>query len=312
MEALKFSFAGHQTFPLRQLWPYKAYLLASNPQLTDIEDKIRLLGVGANMVDAIIFWARTCNVLTGDRPTELAQLILDPKTGLDPFCEDPASLYLFHWYASKEPSRLTALWYLFNVFSRTSFTREQLQSDFMDFLAREVEKGTLRKLPSEVTVRRDLDTILRSYAPKYVEKGRLKAQGLTLDVSEEAADALFRELDLIGSAQDLYVFRRHSRRALRPELFAFCYLDFYSANRHSLTLDFTQIAYGRGSPGRVFRLDELSLEEYLVSLEEVTEGILLWSEQTGLRQVICRENDSDRLSELQNRLLRKAYQQERV
>lgn len=312
--AIKYTFAGHQTFPLRQLWPYKAYLYANKlPELKENSDfslpKImRLLGVGANMVDAVKFWARACGILSAeDAPTELAKLLFAKDSGLDPFCEDPNTLWLLHWNIARTPEKLTTLWFLFNVFTKNQFTKDDVFKELTAFLEKQKEEGLIKRPPSTITLTRDIDTILRSYAPKYSESGRLKLKGAKLDNSEDAVDALFRELNLIGSTQQGFFFNRGQHQSLSPYLFAYCYIEFWQTQELSPTIDLNKIAYQSGAPGRVFKLDELTLEDYLMQLEELTSGKLRWIEQTGLRQVVCTAHSAAELAALKNELLRSAY-----
>ena len=311
---VKFSFAGHQTFPLRQLWPYKAYLYATKlPDLKQDPDYglpkiMRLLGVGANMVDAVKFWARACGILAADdTPTELARLLFAQPDGLDPFCEDPTTLWLLHWNIARLPEKLTTLWFLFNVFTKNQFTKDDVFKELSAFLEKLRLEGAVKRKPSDMTLNRDIDTILRSYAPKYSETGRLKLKGARLDNSEDAVDALFRELNLIGSSQHGYFFNRGQHQSLSPYLFAYCYIEFWQAQALSPTIDLNKIAYQAGAPGRVFKLDELTLEDYLMQLDELTAVKLKWIEQTGLRQVVCSAQSAEELAVLKADLLRSAY-----
>ena len=314
VSTVKLSFAGHQTFPLRQLWPYKAYLYAT--KLIELKQEpefgvptvMRLLGIGANMVDALKFWARSCGVISSeDQPTELAELLFNQEHGLDPFCEDPTTLWLLHWNIARTPVKLSMLWFLFNVFTKNQFTKQDVYNEFSSFLNKQLLEHNLKRMPSEITLNRDIDTILRSYAPKYTESGRLKLKGAKLDNSEDAVDALFRELNLIGSTQHGYYFNRGQHLSLSPYLFAFCYIEFWQTQDLSPTIDLNKIAYQAGSPGRVFKLDELTLEDYLMQMDELTEGKLKWIEQSGLRQVVCSVTDPDGISSLKQQLLRSAY-----
>lgn len=67
---------------------------------------------------------------------------------------------------------------------------------------------------------------------------------------------------------------------------------------------FESIAYGEGSPGRVFKLDEDSVAERLFGLDELTGGTLSWTDTAGLRQVHRKNFDSD---ELKAAMIVKAY-----
>ncbi len=311
---VKFAFAGHQTFPLRQLWPHKAYLYAQKlPELKtepnfSVAKVMRLLGVGANMVDALKFWARACGVLNSDdSSTALADLLFAQANGLDPFCEDPTTLWLLHWNIACSAEKLTTLWFIFNLFTKNQFTKDDVLKELKEFLDKQLLENNIKRLPSDVTLNRDIDTILRSYAPKYSESGRLKLKGAKLDNSEDAVDALFRELNLIGSTQQGFYFNRGQHQSLSPYIFAYCYIEFWQTQELSPTIDLNKIAYQAGAPGRVFKLDELTLEDYLMQLEELTDGKLRWMEQTGLRQVVCSVQSTEELTALKGELLRRAY-----
>jgi hypothetical protein len=71
------------------------------------------------------------------------------------------------------------------------------------------------------------------------------------------------------------------------------------------TMAFESIAYGDGSPGRVFKLDENSVAEKLFSLSVLTNGKLMWDDTAGLRQVIRKSSD---FSALELEMLRVAYE----
>jgi len=51
-------------------------------------------------------------------------------------------------------------------------------------------------------------------------------------------------------------------------------------------LSFEAIAHEPGGPGRVFLLDENDVADRLAALEEVSDGMLRWSETAGLKQVV--------------------------
>ena len=57
------------------------------------------------------------------------------------------------------------------------------------------------------------------------------------------------------------------------------------------TLAIESIIFEPGSPGRVFKLDEFSVTERLVQIDEVSGGRFGWSESAGIRNV-ARQDDS--------------------
>lgn len=71
-------------------------------------------------------------------------------------------------------------------------------------------------------------------------------------------------------------------------------------------MDFNKIAYAEGSVGKVFKLDEISLDNYLQQLEEITQGALIFTEQNGLRQLICTVDYSEH-AKLKDSFLERIY-----
>ena len=72
-------------------------------------------------------------------------------------------------------------------------------------------------------------------------------------------------------------------------------------------MQFHSAAHDPGSPGRVFKLDESSVAERMMALEDFTGGRMVWTDSAGLRQISRRgEADADPLA-YSLELLRKAY-----
>ncbi|HBT5143222.1 TPA: DUF4007 family protein, partial [Klebsiella pneumoniae] len=67
------------------------------------------------------------------------------------------------------------------------------------------------------------------------------------------------------------------------------------------------IAYGPSSPGRVFKLDEDSVSEKLVMLEEKTSGLIKWSDSSGIRQVVFSNTSVEQLDRFKNSQIIMAY-----
>ena len=63
-------------------------------------------------------------------------------------------------------------------------------------------------------------------------------------------------------------------------------MDFWSLYSNTATLSFEAIAHAPGGPGRVFLFDENDVADRLAALDDVTQGVLRWSEAAGLKQVV--------------------------
>lgn len=269
----------------------------SKSTFTD-DSAIAEFGVGKNMVASIKHWALACDLMrsSGDGSgdyvvTEIAREIFDDG-GLDPYSENPSTAWFVHWRLAGLGSRATTWYWLFNRVTLPTFSRDELEGPLADFAA---DLAPKKKPLSPATISRDIETCLRSYAPR-------SAGGSP----EDFAEPMLGELGLIGEQRKgHFSFRRGPKATLSDGMFAFALLDYWSKAAQGLSsMAFETIAYGDGSPGRVFKLDEESVAERLLALEDLTEGALSWTDTAGLRQVHRRDIDLDDLS---GKLLAAAY-----
>ncbi len=149
---------------------------------------------------------------------------------------------------------------------------------------------------SDSTLRRDVDVCLASYVSRTPKASR-----------EDVAEPVLAELPLLqsqNSAVGTLSFRRGPKPTLPDPLFAYALLGFWKA-RGGAVLSFDKIAHEYGSPGRVFKLDENSVGERVVALEEITKGAMIWSDSSGIRQ-LSRASESFP-PHLEERLLEMSY-----
>lgn len=295
-------FSGHETFPLRQLWLRKAYDAVVGcdepaPRSTfGDDDAVVRFGVGKNMVTSIRFWATACKVLDevdgGYVATNLAHLLFDPETGLDPFCERPATTWLVHWFLASTPDKTTTWYYLFNHVVQQVFDREAV----VNALSGMIGEHSLRI--SLATLKRDVECCIRSYVPR-----------LGGDSPEEMSEPLLGELGLIQqNAKGSFEFRRGAKRSLPNGVFAFALLDYWQRLEHAgSVMAFDRVAHDYGSPGRVFKLDETAVADRLIALEDLTHGQIQWTEQAGIRQVTRKGAALEDIRRTMDRVLRAAY-----
>lgn len=273
-------FSGHETFPLRQMWLKKAFEqtvgggLIKKSTFTD-EAAIAAFGVGKNMVSSIRHWALACGIMfeegDGFRVGNLAMEILQDG-GLDPYAENPTTAWLAHWQLAGRCYRSTTWHWLFNHVTAPTFTRQELEEP----LARYARDLDPKHRLSTSTLSRDLETCLRSYAPR--------AAGGS---PEDFAEPLLGELGLLQEVhKGQYAFRRGPKASLHDGAFAYALIDFWDRTAEGQSsLAFEAVAYAEGSPGRVFKLDEESIAQRLISLADFTGGKLAWTDSAGLRQV---------------------------
>lgn len=291
-------FSGHETFPLRQMWLKKSIDQATVggliPKTIFTDDSaIAVFGVGKNMVASIRHWALACGIMTDEgnayRVTNFAMDILS-KDGLDPYAENPSTAWFVHWQLAGKGNRSTTWYWLFNHVTAPMFKRQDLEGALADYARTLDPKHRL----SATTISRDLETCVRSYAPR-------TANGSP----EDFAEPLLGELGLLQEVhKGEFSFRRGPKATLHDGIFAYALIDFWdktAANQSSLA--FETIAYAEGAPGRVFKLDEESIAQRLIALADFTDGKLAWTDSAGLRQVHRKElTDNDR-----NEMVRRAY-----
>lgn len=295
-------FSGHETFPLRQMWLKKAFDqagadgLVEKSAFTD-ESAIARFGVGKNMVAAIRHWALACDILRetksgGGYEVSLTAKAIFSDQGLDPYSENPSTPWLAHWWLASRGNRATTWFWLFNHVSAPSFSRDELEGPLAEFASKLAPK---RKL-SPLTLSRDIETCIRSYAPR--------ASGGS---PEDFAEPMLGELGLISEeGKGRFAFRRGPKATLSDGMFAYALLDYWDVCASTAnSLAFESIAYGEGGPGRVFKLDEESVAERLFGLEDLTGGALAWTDTAGLRQVLRKDKEPSKLKE---RMLKAAYQ----
>lgn len=293
-------FSGHETFPLRQMWLKKVFDRATIqgvvPKAAFVNaDAIAEFGVGKNMVASIRHWALACGLMAEAGPDEFrinklaCEIFRDG--GLDPYAENPTTAWLAHWQLAGRCIRSTTWYWLFNHVTAPVFSRQDLEEP----LARYARELAPKHRLSNSTISRDLETCIRGYAPR-------SAGGAT----EDFAEPLLGELGLLQEVnKGQYAFRRGPKTSLHNGVFAYALIDFWNREAQNLSsLAFETIAYGEGSPGRVFKLDEESIAQRLIALSDFTDGKLAWTDSAGLRQVHRKHLSKDDIKYM----IRRAYE----
>jgi hypothetical protein len=263
MDNPKFSFSGHQTFPLRYAWlPKAVQTLHSCPDLFSREDALVKLGVGKNMVSSIRYWSETLKLIERGaadktmKPTLLGTAIFDKNEGWDPFLEDTGTLWLLHWLLVSRRDRAST-WYLaFTRFNKDLFTSQNL-IEWIEALTQDIPG--VRATSS--SLKRDIDVFLRTYTPSQSKRDML---------SEDSFDCPLVELGLIRSVDhSIYQFVRGPKPSLPDAIFLYALIDYWQLEAPEVqTLSFEKILHNPGSPGKAFKLSENALAERLEQLPE--------------------------------------------
>jgi hypothetical protein len=288
-EPSSFWFSGHESFRLRHAWLPKAIAeVKKHPDIFQRDEALVWLGVGKNMVRSIRHWALATGVLSegtfrdGTRirtisPTDLGVLLFGDG-GVDPYLEDPATLWLLHWNLSCHRAGPTMWWWMFNELQDAEFTKDRVLRALHKLI--ELAGG---KPISQNSLSRDFDCFVGTYLSKN-EPGN--------GISEEALECPLTDLGLLQELDEgVLAFNRSEHPSLPSAVVAYATLDYWERiAAHKNTLTFDQLAYQPGSPGRIFRLTENALSEHLDSMEKLTRKIVTYDVTAGLRQLYRRQS----------------------
>jgi hypothetical protein len=272
-------FSGHETFPLRYGWLEKAFEAVdasglNNSKIFSEEAAIAHFGVGKNMVAAIRFWAQVAGVLSTDgkelSTTEFGKKLLRPD-GLDPYLENPSSLWKIHWDIASDPKHTATFW-LFNMFNEQSFDRVAVMRRLREFIEQQGWKA-----PTEKTLANDVNVLLANYVASVPKRGP----------SEETFNSPLTELGLIRRRSDGKLGMNLGRKpSLSEGVFLYAVCDFWERTSPANTLSIQSLLLEPGSPGRIFVLEEWELIERLANVSSMTGGLISWSETAGLKQLL--------------------------
>lgn len=295
----QFTFSGHDTFVLRHGWLKKIYerlaeleigngdegVIAAD--LFEPEQAMSAFGVGKNMVRAMRYWSLATNFFAIAKDgavsaTDLGDFILadgsrDTNKGLDPYFENPATLWLAHWEIATNSQLCTAWDFTFSTFNRTIFTKEALVLGLVS--EAEEREWTV----SAGSIEKDINCILHMYCPDpKTSKGAFREEGL---------ESPLAELGLIwtDAASGGYRFDVGPKPSLDPRVLYYSIAQ-YAKGRKSKLLSLDEIFYDHGSPGRIFKLDENSMCSLLEMAADETSGALEWQETGPLRQLKISEH----------------------
>lgn len=292
------TFSGHETFPLRQMWLKKIVDIADIngdiPKKSFSEPEIIAeLGVGKNMLLSMRHWAVACGVMYEKTTncfslSDFAKQIL-ADDGLDPYSEHPSTTWLLHWALSTFGTKATTIYWVFNKINNSSFTKSDLKVQLKQLCDRRQKKV------SDSSLVKDIEASLRGYLPKSIGA-----------YEEDYADPIFGELGLLSSVENgHYVFNRGPKLSLNDATFTYALLDYWKPRKSmSSTLSLDEVAFGESSPGRIFKLDEDSIAERMMSIDELTGQRITWSNSAGIKQLSKGDFDFD---DLMAEMLRKAY-----
>ena len=278
-DAKSMAFGRHETFALRYGWLSKGFqAVVKNSEIFGRENATVVLGVGKNMVSAIKYWLRACQMIDSNtaKPTDLGKHLLS-KRGFDPYLEDEATIWLLHWLLATNPELATSWFWFFNRYHKSEFTGQQLTTALIDYVN---DQAHNRKKPSPNTLKSDALLIPRMYT---------QSRGNGCAPLEDALDSPFALLKLISQSAGGRSYQ--STPQARPQLpigvlgFAVCQM-FIAKKAAALSIE--DIMYSRDefpAPGSVFRLTENGLVTKLECLVNYIPDVFEMRDTAGQHQL---------------------------
>lgn len=268
-------FTGHDTFHCRNYWLKKGLdLLWAGGKFND--EAVVELGVGKNMVTAIRFWLKAFDLVDEDeKPNTFASFIFEDKRGVDPYIEDPATLWLLH-YQLVTRKRSSIYHFVFNTFrkQRIEFTEDQL----VDFLERKVDESG-QSIHSS-SIKKDARVFLNNYLLPNNPKG-----------IEDDFSRLLYELELVqrfrkgekdAKAKNTWWYRidNKSRRDLPYQVLLYCIKE---NETYGDAVSFRQLSSDQDSVGTVFALSDSGLMEKIEEMVERHPEQVVFTDDGGVR-----------------------------
>lgn len=259
---------GHGSFYIREGWITKGLMaVRENPSLfsRQCNGGADALGVGSAMAKAIRYWLRVAGLAeTGklSQLTGLGSLVLDR----DPYLEQPGTLWMLHYNIASNREG-AAVWNIFfNRFREERFTRAEMT----EIIFRELCK----ELPAEEINRKSLESDCSVLLQMYLWADE--------EDPEEKRHSPLAELSLIGSRRDQYRRQMADVEKLPALLvyYGMCVCMSLSGNENRRSIGIEELLEGSNSPGRIFGLGRMALNDCLELLEQ--KGLIRVDRTAGL------------------------------
>lgn len=176
----KYVFSGHESFPCRMLWPIKGYDYIVEGNNFNDPNSVVELGVGKNMVASIRYWLKVLGLTEQDKPTQIANYLLDKENGKDRYIESLGTLWLLHFLlvATQEATLYNILFLRYQK-ERKQFDKEQMQN----YVKRLMTEDDKYKQFNVNTVGKDFGVLTQNYAQPSSPKSYEDYSSLLIDLN---------------------------------------------------------------------------------------------------------------------------------
>lgn len=277
-------FRGHETFFIRKGWLYKGMSnVVKEPGVFQgaAGNPMDVLGIGANMVKALRYWL-TASKLTSEPKvgkknqtlTTLGEIIYKN----DPYMEEIGTLWLVHYMIANNEDEATAWYIFFNGFDKNEFSVDDFHSSIVKYIR--MHEGI--NVPSDRAIEDDFNCIVNTYVPR----ARLNPAKVHPESNIDCPLGELGLIDVIDKRKGL--FKKTSPKAdMIPSLIL---LAAILSNAESNEIRITSLQKEKGSVGKVFNMDTITLINALYKLE--TMGYISVIRTAGLDLVRIKENIS--------------------
>ncbi len=285
-------FSGHESFTCRYGWLPKLYeAVDEDSHLFSSDEKAILrLGLGRNMVKALRFWGEAFG-LTSTRGGEVhlttfARMLLDTRVGIDPYVENPSTLWRLHWNLTVHGG--LGAWAV--AFLET-YDREITRDRFVSRVR--ARASQVRGTITSGTASNHVNVFLNTYVASEDFEGS----------PEESLGSPFQELELVRLTMPAGVATVCFLRGLKPSLdvgtLAFVLHDFWQGTApENTTLSLRSLMLSHASPGAVLLLDEPSLYASIENLCSQSSSLMLRADGTGGFNLACKRDPLHELSRI--------------
>lgn len=276
----KLTFSGHESFYCRALWLTKGYRFILDGYNFGQDSAVADLGVGRNMVSSIKYWMEAFNICTPNRElTEFAHFIFGPEKGVDPILEEPATLWLLHYFLVT--SKHASIYHLiFNEFRKERIEFNEVQ--LFRFIERRLAE--INQLCSPKTIENDISVFRRNYIRPKI--GKPYTQNI-----EENFSCLLTDLELVEETRKgedntiWYSIENSEREDIPGEIILFCILN---NSRYGQSISLQSLLSDVDSVGNVFAINGNGLVKKIEMLIKKYPNIT-YIDNAGVREIQFKE-----------------------
>lgn len=253
-------FRAHDTFFIRKGWLYKGLKnIKKNPFVfvSETENPMDILGIGANMVKALRFWMRATNLTkepkSGKRCqsfTQFGDCIYDN----DRYVEEMGTLWLLHYKLATSEFEASAWYFFYNDFRLSEFTKD-------DFVVQLTNYLRMKNIEiSERSLEDDFNCIINTYLSKI----KSNPSKIHPESNIECPLCELGLVDFINKKSRVYKKCMPKKDSLHPLIFLAVILDQAKATKE---IKISTLQTQENNVGKVFNLDIISLISLLTKVE---------------------------------------------